>query len=69
MQIQHIYACLCGVETIVEKEDLTIGSVFQCPSCKEVNGRVISQNGGTAWIKVSKEDVKFYNLIKKPEDE
>lgn len=67
--ITHLYACLCGVETPVEPEEIGLGRVFQCPACREVRAHVRPQGGGSAWIRVSPEDVEFNRLLRQPEEE
>ena len=61
--VEYVYCCSCGVLTWCEPEDLMLGRVFQCPSCGEVRAHVYPKGGGSAWIKVRDEDVKFYRLL------
>jgi hypothetical protein len=68
MTIRHIMTCSCGVETPCDAKDQCFGAVWQCPSCKEVTACVYPRGGGKVWIKVSPQDVEFYDLLKEPED-
>lgn len=69
--VEHIMACLCGVETPCTFEDQKVGVVWQCPSCKVVTARVTPRRGGDRiWIKVDPSEVAFYRLLEEPmEDE
>lgn len=67
--VSGLYCCECGVETPCEWEDLNIGKVFQCPSCKLVCGHVVPKAGGRAWVKISDAEVKFYRLLDEPSEE
>jgi len=68
MTIEHIYCCECGHETQVESSRLSLGQVVQCPACLEVRAHVYPRQGGRAWIKVSPEDVEFYDLLTSQRD-
>lgn len=61
--VRHCFACLCGVNTVVEPEQISLGQVFQCPACRKVYGHLYPQGGGRAWIELKAEDVKFHNLL------
>lgn len=61
--IEHTWCCNCGTETNVEPEVFLPGSIFQCPSCKETFGYIKPLGGGRAWIHIDKEEVIFYNLL------
>jgi len=69
MPLSGVYCCECGVETPCGWEDLNIGQVFECPSCKVVCGHVVPKRGGRAWVQIRDEDVKFYGLLDEPEAE
>lgn len=68
--MKHMFCCGCGENTECTDRDLLLGSVFDCPCCSQVWGRVISRRGGTAWVKISDQEVDFHDLLgRDPEDE
>jgi hypothetical protein len=48
---------------------MRIGSVFQCPACKNVYGCVYPRRGGKAWVLIGDNDVKFHRLLEEQEAE
>jgi DNA-directed RNA polymerase subunit RPC12/RpoP len=69
-RLTGVYCCGdCGTETPCGWDDLNVGSVFQCPKCKQVCGHVVPKSGGRAWVKISDDDVAFYGLLNEPEPE
>lgn len=68
-KVSFVYCCECGVETECDRDDLGVGSVMECPSCKLVCGRVTPKRGGRAWVRIEPAQVKFYRLLEEPEEE
>jgi hypothetical protein len=61
--MKHIFACGCGENTECQDRDLAFGAVFECRHCSQVWGRVRPRGGGTAWVKISDQEVDFYDLL------
>jgi hypothetical protein len=69
MKVSGVYCCPCGVETECGWHDLDVGKVMQCPECKAVYGHVRPRWGGSVWVRISKKDVKFHELLREPAEE
>jgi len=67
--MKHIWACKCGEETEVEREDFNPGKVFQCPACETIWACVLTKLGPRVWIKVDKKTADFHRLLEEPTDE
>ena len=67
--MQIFWACDCGYEKECRAEDISLGAVFQCESCKTVWACVYPRRGGKAWIHVSNDDLKFHRLLDEAETE
>jgi hypothetical protein len=67
--MKHIWACVCGCNTEVEREVFLAGTVFQCPDCKRVWGCVRKKIGPTVWIPIEDSLVKFHGLLDELDDE
>jgi hypothetical protein len=68
-KLSGMYCCPCGVETPCRWNDLNVGKVFQCPSCKRTFGHVSPRWGGSVWVEISAEDVEFHGLLEEPIEE
>jgi hypothetical protein len=62
MTIEHVWVCTCRTETPCEPEDMSLGSVFQCPGLQRVFGCVRPRGGGKVWIAISEQEVAFRPL-------
>lgn len=65
--MKFIWDCTCGHAEECRYEDQCIGAVYQCSSCKQVWGSVVSRRGRKVWVKIAPGDVEFHDLLKEPE--
>lgn len=68
-KLSGMYCCSCGAQTECELGDLNIGKYFQCPVCEEVRVTIVPRRGGKVWVTIIPDQVRFYQLLKEPEDE
>lgn len=70
--MKHIWACTCGAETEVPREQMKDGAVFECPGCKVIWGCVRGAwSYGSKWVPIAPELAELHRLLPrhKPEDE
>ena len=67
--LQHVWACSCGVETNCTFDDMKIGGYFQCPACGEAAVGLVSKSGRKEFVKLDRAHVEFLGLFDPPEED
>lgn len=69
MEMQHIWACSCGLETPCTFDDMKIGGYFRCPMCGESAVGLVSKSGRKEFVRLDRQHVEFLGLFDPPEDD
>jgi predicted RNA-binding Zn-ribbon protein involved in translation (DUF1610 family) len=69
MEMQHIWACSCGLETPCAFDDMKIGGYFRCPMCGESAVGLVSKSGRKEFVRLDRQHVEFLGLFDPPEDD